>query len=63
MQKDLRQLLRRVDRLGWTIQQGGSHLKVIGPNGAFVTVPSTPSDWRAIRNCRAQLRRAGCPLP
>lgn len=24
-----------------------------------ITIPGTPSDYRSIRNCRAQLRRAG----
>lgn len=39
---------------GWTYQTPGhsKHAKVIAPNGRKMTVPVSPSDWRAVRNFR-----------
>lgn len=37
---------------------GGSHYRLRLPSGAVVFAPGTPSDWRALRNLRANLRRA-----
>lgn len=39
------------------------HWQVRTPSGAVVHHSGTASDWRAIRNFRAQLRRAGVPIP
>jgi hypothetical protein len=37
---------------------GGGHLRLTLPNGRFVIAPATPSDWRALDNLRAMVRRA-----
>jgi hypothetical protein len=37
---------------------GSCHFRLRLPNGGLVYAPSTPSDWRAVRNLRANLRRA-----
>ena len=34
------------------------HYRLDLPNGRVVFAPGTPSDWRAVRNLRAELRRA-----
>lgn len=42
----------------------GGHWRVTTPTGGLVFLPQSPSDWRAFRNARSQLRRAGietCP--
>lgn len=47
---------------GWRVEQRqSSHWVVYPANKDFapITLPSTPSDWRAFLNARAALRRAG----
>ena len=54
---------------GWTITRTASgHLEFRSPTTpatarADVTHSGTPSDWRAIMNLAAELRRAGLPIP
>lgn len=40
-------------------QTKSGHWQVRVPGGAIVVTGSTPSDHRAVKNFRAQLRRAG----
>lgn len=47
---------------GWRCRSTGKHYVLRGPDGQTVTVSKTPSDFRAVRNIRADLRRAGVPL-
>lgn len=53
-------------RIAWEF--GGSHIKVrdaetmrsiTDRDGCPLTVPTTPSDWRWMQNCRTSFRRAG----
>lgn len=37
----------------------GGHLRWSSPDGTVVVTAATPSDWRASRNARARLRKAG----
>jgi hypothetical protein len=62
--KDVRQLLARLRRQGFTWRVGGSgHYRVKAPGGDTVTVASTPSrGGRALANTRAALRRIGARL-
>lgn len=64
MQKDLRKLVKKAKKLGWTVEvTGGTHLKWIPPWDAdFVMTGSTPSDYRAWKNICQRLRRAGLKL-
>lgn len=50
---------------GWHVDlsRGGNHIKVFSPDGKMVVLPSTPSDWRSVRNSIADLRRAGLAVP
>lgn len=64
-----RKAQREVDELvaiavlqGWSSKLGGRHYMLRGPDGQTVTVSKTPSDWRAVKNIRADLRRAGVVL-
>lgn len=59
--KQLRPLAKRARRAGWTIEQrNGGHLTWTPPDGGPYIVSSfTPSDPRAVKNLRADLRRAG----
>jgi hypothetical protein len=57
---DLRQLMRSAVRQGWKVQRtGGGHLAWCSPAGAVVFSASTPSDWRALQNHKAHLRKHG----
>jgi hypothetical protein len=51
-------IVRQLVKEGWRYKRGGKHGKVISPARAVIlTVPTTPSDWRASRQFRADLRR------
>lgn len=48
---------------GWEITRTrGGHFRWQPPEGPPIFVASTPSDWRAISNTRAMLKRAGVVL-
>lgn len=62
MSADLRKraedLVREVKKNGWTVERRTRHwLATGGPTP--ITIPGTPSDYRAIENSRQQLKRAG----
>ena len=52
-------IVKQLVKDGWCYKRGAKHGKVIAPQGAAIlTVPTTPSDWRASRQFRADLRRS-----
>ncbi len=60
--KDINQLVLKLLRLGWTYAKG-RHYKIFPPNGhSMLVVPSTPSDRRAFKNFRRDVRHrlSGC---
>lgn len=63
LKTDLRQTMERAEKFGFTITPTrNSHYKWYPPNGGPVIFsPSTPSDYRGLKNLEAQLRRAGLP--
>jgi hypothetical protein len=59
VKRDLKQMLRRAEASGWSVAPTRSgHWKLLHPAGGIVVTGSTPSDYRALRNFRAQMRRA-----
>lgn len=53
-------LIRKIRKAGWTVcKTKKAHWKVTSPSGESVVLPSTPSEYRSMRNTRALLRRAG----
>lgn len=64
MTKDVRDLLKKLEAQGWRIVAGGKHIKAFPPDTTrpMVTIPTTPSDHRSLRNTIAQLRRSGADL-
>jgi hypothetical protein len=43
---------------GWTVATtNGNHIRLTGPAGELVFIAATPSDFRALQNNRALLRR------
>lgn len=57
---DRRTLFRAVKDAGWTVDDRGKHLAIRDGEGRRIaTCARTPSCPRAIKNLRADLRRAG----
>lgn len=60
MKKDIKDLLRRLVRSGYSVRMTRSNHWMVSLDGQLVTVlPGTPSDWRSYRNSLADLKRAG----
>lgn len=58
--KALKGLLKLIDDTpGWSWAKGGHGYKIRTPDNTPIFTASTPSDHRAIRNIRAQLRQHG----
>lgn len=59
MKKDIKKLRRALERDGFTVQDTpGGHTRITHPDKpGIVFGPSTPSDWRALKNMKAQIRR------
>lgn len=56
-------LLRLLAKRGWKIAGGGRcHYKLLCPNPCkcLIVMGCSPSDYRALANCRANLNRLSC---
>lgn len=62
MNKEMKQFSRRLNGIGCTITNTGQHPKVYFGGKLVLTMPGSPSDWRTIRNCERDLRKAGVPV-
>ena len=60
---DQRKVREFAEDQGWTIVQGGKHMKWISPTGETFIQAVTASDHRAWRNHLARLRKAGLAIP
>lgn len=57
--KEIRKLVRALERAGYLVTKGKKHLKVKDPNsGKQVVIASTPSDRRARLNMFRELERS-----
>lgn len=66
MRADVRALVGQVKRNGWEVRELNSgHLQVRDPTDGRVmgSIPGTPSDWRALKNAKANLKRSGALTP
>lgn len=62
--KNIASFVRRLVSKGWQYQMGGRHGKLISPTGRRVSVPCTPSDYRAFDNFKIDIRRLmACQTP
>jgi hypothetical protein len=60
LDSDYRKLLKCAERQGFGIRMTHKgHFRIDAPNGGCCFTSSTPSDVRAIRNLRSELRRIG----
>ena len=56
------QFVRELERAGYAVRKTKGGHWVVRVAGRNVVMPSSPSDWRSMRNARAELRRAGVEL-
>ena len=42
MQKEIKQLLKRAEKVGCVVSHGRNHIKILTPGGNAVPCPSTP---------------------
>lgn len=60
MHKEVRELVRQLERQGWRVEHGKGHSKAFSPDGrTIVVLPLTPGGGRWKQNLIAQLRRGG----
>jgi hypothetical protein len=58
--KDLRVLMEEAQSQGWNISKtNGGHFKWVSPLGRFFFTAQTPSDHRALKNIKRDLRMNG----
>lgn len=55
--KNINQTVRDLLKSGWGIRAGSKHASLISPAGYRLTVPSTPSDYRAWYNFNRDIRQ------
>jgi predicted RNA binding protein YcfA (HicA-like mRNA interferase family) len=62
--KEIRDIVKKLEKQGWRIEQGGKHLKAYPADKSMplVVIPGTPSDHRSLKNLIAQLRRSGADI-
>jgi len=60
--KTIRRLVTSLLKQGWAIRRGKKHNIVKSPTGRVLTVPSTPSDRRAVQNFRCNMSHAATPF-
>lgn len=58
-----RRLVQRALREGWVVRRQRNHLILTAPNGAIVTLASSPGGGRVERNELALMRRNGLEVP
>jgi len=56
---DMKRLMQSATKRGWQIAQSrrGSHYLMEWINGSKVTASLTPGDYRALKNCAADIKR------
>lgn len=55
--KELRQLLAEAIEAGCRLKETKNGIRVLGPSGSTAYTHWTPSDYRALRNFQADVRR------
>jgi len=54
--KNINQKVRNLIKSGWEAKAGSKHRSIISPAGDRLTIPSTPSDYRAWYNFKRDAR-------
>jgi len=60
MKKEMKVLVRAAEREGWLVKRTKrGHYQWLPPQGRVIVTAGTPSDHRALRNIKSDLRREG----
>jgi predicted RNA binding protein YcfA (HicA-like mRNA interferase family) len=60
LRKEMQQIVKVARAQGWEVTPTrNGHLRFRSPDGAMIFGPSTPSEYRGVKNKIADLRRAG----
>ena len=51
-------MVKQLIKEGWIPLRKNRHMMIKSPNGITLTVPSSPSDVRAVLNFKSDIRRA-----
>jgi len=58
LHKDVRRMVKAMEHSGYTFERTGkSHVRVLRDGETVTVFPGTASDYRSIRNTRADIRR------
>lgn len=58
--KELKVLFSKAQKQGWTVEfTKKCHYKMTAPDGGIVFCPSTPSEYRGMKNLLAEMKRHG----
>lgn len=61
--KDIRALVRKLRRQGWTAEiRKSGHWRLTSPGGDAITCAASPSDSHAYANVRSDARRLGADV-
>lgn len=60
--KELEVWVRAAMDCGWTLENGGKHPKLRKKGHRPLALPSSPGDWRSMKNTIAQMKRMGVTL-
>jgi len=63
--REIKALLREIEKMeGWRLEPcKNGHTKIFAPDGDLYICGGTPSDYRAIKNVRAWVKRKANPSP
>lgn len=56
--KDQEKFFRQIREEGWEAERGKNHMRLTHESGALVFCSITPSDWRARKKIRSDMRQA-----
>lgn len=57
--KDTKDLVKKLRKKKIRVEPSARHFIVTCPNGESVIIAKTPSNWRTLRNTKADLKRNG----
>jgi hypothetical protein len=58
MKRDVEEVLEMARQVGWKVERRRKHWQLTPPNdGPIISCPCSPSDYRALRNVAARVRR------
>lgn len=60
MDKEVKKLIKELKKQDFDVDEKGKHPKVYSPDGRWiVTLPSSSSDWRGLKNATSELKKHG----